>query len=87
MGATVIFDPNIILLPVLLVSGLFSLVTGGLLVTRSLFRFRAQVNQSIAMDVELVRVTKKADRPGEQKQAEAWKEEVLVMEKMLEAMA
>jgi hypothetical protein len=87
MGATVIFDPNIILLPVLLVSGLFSLVTGGLLVTRSLFRFRAQVNQSIAMDVELVRVTKKADRPGEQKQAEAWKEEVLVMEKLLEAMA
>ncbi|HWQ59746.1 MAG TPA: type IV secretory system conjugative DNA transfer family protein [Candidatus Fimivivens sp.] len=81
------FDLNLVLVPILAVSGLFSVVTGALLVARSFFRFRAQVNQSIAMDVELVRVTKKSERPGEQKQADAWKEEVLVMEKLLEAMA
>lgn len=64
------------------------MVTGGFLILRGFFRFRAQVNQSIAMDVELVRVTKKSDSEnGTPKQADAWKEEVLVMEKLLEAMA
>jgi len=87
MGSTFIFDLNTLLVPLSIVSGLFALVTGALIVARSFFRFRAQVNQSIAMDVELVRVTKKTERPGEQKSAEAWKEEVLVMEKLLEAMA
>jgi len=87
MGSTFIFDLNTLLIPLSIVSGLFALVTGALIVARSFFRFRAQVNQSIAMDVELVRVTKKTERPGEQKSAEAWKEEVLVMEKLLEAMA
>ncbi len=87
MGSTFIFDLNTLLVPLSIVSGLFALSTGGLLVARSFFRFRAQVNQSIAMDVELVRVTKKVERSGEQKPADAWKEEVLVMEKLLEAMA
>ncbi|NTW30469.1 MAG: hypothetical protein HGA33_04265, partial [Candidatus Moranbacteria bacterium] len=87
MGTAFILNPDVVFLPISLVSGLFALISGGLLVSRSFFRFRAQVNQSISMDVELVRVTKKSDRPGEQKQADAWKEEVLVMEKLLEAMA
>ena len=87
MGQTFIATLNTILIPLSIFSGLFAMVTGGLLVARSFLRFRSQVNQSIAMDVELVRVTKKSERPGEQKQAEAWKEEVLVMEKLLEAMA
>lgn len=87
MGTTLFLNPDLVFAPIMLVSGLFAAVSGGLLVARSFFRFRAQVNQSISMDVELIRVTKRVERPGEQKQPEAWKEEVLVMEKLLEAMA
>ncbi|NTW15279.1 MAG: type IV secretion system DNA-binding domain-containing protein [Candidatus Moranbacteria bacterium] len=75
------------LLPLIVLSGLCTILSGGALVARSFMRFRSQVNQSIAMDVELVRVAKPTERSGEQRQAEAWKEEVLVMEKLLEAMA
>lgn len=83
------FDPNMILMPVVTLSGLFALFAGLFLLLRGFFRFRAQVNQSIAMDVELIRVTKQPEPEGmsQQKSADAWKEEVLAMEKLLEAMS
>ena len=79
------FDLNQILIPVAWCFGFFALLIGLLMVIRSFFRFRAQVNQSIAMDIELVRVAKPA--VSEQKSQDAWKEEVLVMEKLLGAMS
>lgn len=82
------FDPNIIFVPLALLSGFFASIAGGFLLLRSFFRFRAQVNQSISMDIELVRVTKRPEPEGSpQKQADAWKDEVLVMEKLFEAIA
>ncbi|MEI6650317.1 MAG: DUF87 domain-containing protein [Candidatus Moraniibacteriota bacterium] len=79
---------NAIFMPIAELSGLLVVVSGGFLILRSFFRFRAQVNQSIAMDIELVRVAKKPEpENGVQRAADAWKEEVLVMEKLLEAMA
>ncbi|MBP9751949.1 MAG: type IV secretory system conjugative DNA transfer family protein [Candidatus Moranbacteria bacterium] len=79
------FDLNQIFIPVAWFFGFLALFTGVLLVIRSFFRFRAQVNQSIAMDIELVRVTKPV--VPEQRSQDAWKEEVLVMEKLLEAIS
>jgi uncharacterized membrane protein len=82
------FDPNIIFVPLAMVTGGLALLAGCFLLLRSFFRFRAQVNQSIAMDIELIRVVKKPEPEGmSQKPADAWKEEVLEMEKLLEAMA
>jgi len=82
------FDPNDLLVPISVIAGAGAVLSGGFLVVRGFFRFRAQVNQSIAMDTELIRVAKKAEPDGGlQKSADAWKEEVLAMEKLLEAMA
>lgn len=81
-----VFDLNAILVPLAWLFASLAIGSGGLLVIRSFFRFRHQVNLSINMDIELVRVTKppiKETGP----QPEAWKEEVLVMEKLLEAIA
>lgn len=85
MEAAVVFDLNSILIPVAWFFGFLALFTGVLVLIRGFFRFRAQVNQSIAMDIELIRVAKPAAR--EQASPDGWKEEVLVMEKLLEAMA
>ena len=85
MEVPVSFDLNQIFIPIAWFFGFLSLFTGLLLVIRSFFRFRAQVNQSIAMDIELVRVAKPAAQ--EQRSQDAWKEEVLIMEKLLEAMS
>lgn len=86
METTVVFDPNILFIPIAWFFGFLALFTGVLLVIRGFFRFRAQVNQSIAMDIELIRVAKPVYPEG-QRQADAWKEEVLVMEKLLAAIA
>ncbi len=82
------FDPNAVLTALLFLTGALALLSGVFLLLRGFFRFRAQVNQSIAMDIELIRVVKKPEPEGmSQKPADAWKEEVLEMEKLLEAMA
>lgn len=82
------FDPIMIFIPLATVSGLLASFAGAFLIARGFFRFRSQVNQSIAMDIELVRVTKRTDpEGGAQRPADAWKEEVLAMEKLLEAMS
>lgn len=83
---TLAFDLNMIFIPVAWFFGFLALLTGLLLVIRGFLRFRAQVNQSIAMDIELVSVTKGPVRT-EGQTPESWKEEVLVMQKLLEAIA
>lgn len=61
-----------------------SLISGVLLVMRSFFRFRAQINYSMNMDLEIIRVAKaeKNDSPGV-KEVEQWKEEIGAMEQLL----
>lgn len=81
------FDFNSFFIPLAWVLAGITLASGSFLVLRSFLRFRYQVNQSIAMDIELVRVVKPAALPEGQKTQEAWKEEVLIMEKLLEAVA
>jgi len=80
------FDLNQVFIPVAWFFGFLALCTGMALVVRAFFRFREQVNQSIAMDIELVRVAKPIIPEGQRTQ-NAWREEVLVMEKLLSAMA
>ncbi len=85
MGESGVFDLNSILIPVSIFFGFLAILSGALVLIRGFFRFRSQVNHSIAMDIELIRVAKPMNR--EQASTTAWKEEVLVMEKLLGAVA
>lgn len=87
MDTSVTFDLNIVLVPLVFFFGFLTLLTGGLLVLRSFVRYRMEVRQSIAMDLEVVKVTKKKKDPNASQNSEQWKEEVLVMEKLFAAIA
>ena len=80
------FDLNIILLPLSWLFASVALVSGGFLIIRSFFRFRYQVNQSVNMDLEMVRVTRKKVEASREPGAEAWKEEILAMEQLLSSL-
>jgi hypothetical protein len=81
-------DLNLILVPLSWMLAFVSLISGAFLIARSFFRFRFQVNQSVNMDLEMVRVTRKKEQEGkEQKSAEAWKEEIFAMEQLLSSLS
>lgn len=80
------FDLNDILVPLSWLLAVVALFSGGFLVIRSFFRFRYQVNQSVNMDVEMVRVTRKQAEVGREPGAEAWKEEIFAMEQLLSSL-
>lgn len=78
------FDPNLILNPLLFIFGTASALSGLWLVFRSFTGFRAQINQAMNMDLEIIRVSKgvkpKEETGGKQ---EVWKEEIGAMEQLL----
>lgn len=80
-------DLNIVLVPLAWIAASATLGSGAFLVARSFLRFRYQVNQSISMDLEMVRVTRKKAPEGGQQSAEAWKEEILAMEQLLSSLS
>ncbi|MGK2849193.1 MAG: type IV secretory system conjugative DNA transfer family protein [Minisyncoccota bacterium] len=80
------FDLNVFFEPILIFFAGVALVSGGFLVLRSFLRFRYQVNQSINMDLEMVRVIRKQKPEGGNQGAEAWKEEILAMEQLLSSL-
>ncbi|MFA6183579.1 MAG: type IV secretion system DNA-binding domain-containing protein [Parcubacteria group bacterium] len=81
------FDLNSILLFLVVALGSMSAISGLFLVVRSFFRFRIQINYSINMDLEVVRVTKTNKKDGASmgggQNGEVWKEEVGAMEQLL----
>lgn len=80
------FDLNVILVPLAVIFSVLSLSSGILLVARSFFTFRGQVNQSMNMDIEIVRVAKKEKKP-EEKSGDSWKEEIRSMEQLFTSIA
>lgn len=82
------FDLNTILLPITLLFGVLTFFSGAYLVIRSMVRFRIQINRSIAMDLEVIQVTKKiVDDKNSSAGNEPWKEEVAAMEQLLGTLA
>lgn len=70
----------------LLISGLATLVSGAWLVASSFFGFRAQINQSMNLDLDVIRVSKINKTEEEKtKEGEGWKNEIGAMEQMLTA--
>ncbi|KKQ53622.1 MAG: hypothetical protein US70_C0001G0026 [Parcubacteria group bacterium GW2011_GWD2_38_11] len=77
-------DLNVILIPLLWVFGTLTLLSGAFLIVRSFLNYRAQINRSMNMDLEVVRVTKIFKERGERNEnGEAWKEEIGAMEQLL----
>jgi len=78
---------NTILIPLTWIFASAALLSGTFLVIRSFLCFRYQVNQSVNMDLEMIRVTRKEAPEGErEKNAEAWKEEIFAMEQLLSSL-
>jgi len=67
------------------ISFIAALVSGALLILKSFFTFRAHVNRSLNMDLDIVRVIRisKPQDKEERKSNEAWKEEIGPMEQLL----
>jgi len=80
------FDLNLILFVLVLILGTLSLVSGFIWVLGGFFTFRSQINRSVALDLEIVRVSKIFKKKEEQArggdQAE-WKNEIGAMEQLL----
>jgi len=82
------FDPNIFLMPLLAVFSSIAFISGVFLLIRSFLTFRAQINRSLNMNLEIVRVSKVVkDRNERTGDAQQWKEEIGAMEQLLTTLA
>ncbi|MDR3583327.1 MAG: type IV secretion system DNA-binding domain-containing protein [Candidatus Pacebacteria bacterium] len=84
-----VFDINAILVTLIFISATASLISGALLVARSYLAFRSQINQSMNLDLEIIRVSKneKPESAEGWKSNEVWKEEIGAMEQLLTALS
>lgn len=84
-----VIDLNSIITFIAFVSGFAVLISGFLLVLSSFLSFRAQVNQSMNLDLEIIRVSKgeKKEEAEGRKAQESWKEEIGAMEQLLTALS
>lgn len=82
-------DPNIFLIPVAAVLSVVAFASGLFLVLRSFLNYRSQINRSMNMDLEIVKVTKIFKDKNEQRVGEnaPWKEEIGAMEQLLTTLA
>lgn len=77
-------DLNIFLIPLAWSFSVIVFVSGAFLVIRSFLNYRAQINRSMNMDLEIVRVTKIfKEKSAQADNANAWKEEIGAMEQLL----
>ncbi len=81
-------DLNLILIPSAVILSLLSFASGAYLILRSFLGFRAQVNYSVNMDLEVIKVSKELKKTGtESGDREGWKEEIGAMEHLLISLA
>ena len=86
------FDFGSFLIIIIYIAAFAALISGAMLVFSSFFGFRAHINQSMNLDLEIIRVSKpeKRDNPQGGKQATQqmmWKEEIGAMEQLLTALS
>jgi len=82
-------DFNTIFLVLLAIFSAVAFLSGLSLVVGSFLNFRAQINRSMNMDLEVVRVTKifKDKNEAQSREPQAWKEEIGSMEQLLGTLA
>ncbi len=77
-----------ILICLVIIFATLSIVTGAMLVMRSFFGVRMQLNRSMNIDLEIIRVAQNKQNETEQiNNPEAWKEEIGAMEQLLTTIA
>ena len=76
-------DINLILYPLIFLLGLISFLSGSWMIFRSFMGFRAQLNRSMNMNLETIRVSKVLKPRDENEKQEMWKEEIGAMEQLL----
>lgn len=78
---------NLIFFPLAILLGAISILSGIWIIVSSFFEFRAQLNRSLNMDLEVIRVSK-VNKPKEDKERQdSWKEEIGAMEQLLTAIS
>jgi len=80
-------DLNSLLYFITTLLGILTLLSGLWLVFRSFTIFRGQINRSMNMDLEIIRVSKVSKPKEEQDKQEAWKEEIGAMEQLLASLS
>ena len=81
-------DLNTFLFPLFWIFAAMSFFSGAFLVLRSFLNYRASINRSMNMDLEVVRVTKIFKEKGEKNDAgDGWKAEIGAMEQLLTTLA
>lgn len=79
-------DVNTLFIFLIISLGIISLLSGVFLFVKSFFRFRAQINYSMNMDLEVIRVAKvnlKNESHTGGRNSESWKDEIGAMEQLL----
>ncbi len=84
---TIAFDFSQIFFLLASILGFVSLFSGAWLVARSFFGFRAHINRSLNMNLDIIRVSKASKPQDEQKKQDVWKEEIGAMEQLLASLA
>ncbi len=82
-------DFNILISTLIIVSGFLVLLSGAGMVARSYLGFRSEINHSMNMDLDIIRVSKAELKPEEAqgKDKEGWKNEIGAMEQLLSTLA
>jgi hypothetical protein len=85
------FDLNTLLVIVIYIAAFSALASGVILVISSFLGFRAHINQSMNLDLEIIRVSKPEKKEnmagGQQTQQMMWKEEIGAMEQLLTSLS
>ena len=76
-------DLNLLFQILTWIFGLSTLLFGLLMIIESFLTFRRQINRSMNMDLEVVRVSKGLKNKNEKERQDAWKEEIGAMEQLL----
>jgi len=80
---------NTLLVYLIFISALASFISGVAMVIRSFLKFRAQINQSMNLDLEIIRVSKKEkpENSPDKEDHQVWKEEIGAMEQLLTSLS
>jgi hypothetical protein len=82
-----IIDFNIILIPLTLFFAAIFLLTGFFLIVRSFFRFRFELNRSLNMDLEMIKISKINKKKEDMTKLDEWREEIGSMEQLLASLS
>jgi hypothetical protein len=77
------FDLNIVLIPLIAIFGTVFLLSGAYLAIKSFLRFRFQINRSLNMDLEMIKIGKINKKKDEITKPDEWREEIGSMEQFL----